>query len=167
MNALLSSNTPSPIYKLQTSAPLKTALVEMGGDPPENIPNIVRLLENPASPVALPGCTNLYVHDCLHIILGRAFSLDDEAFVVGFSMGTARLCKAWHVALLKLASQILYPQNYQFQKQHLTTFDKGFAYARSLARRDLHQFDFHTVEAFPVTQVRSLLGINVEYCHSL
>ena len=164
MNAPLLSGCLPTVYTLQTSAPLKTALVEMGGDPPENIPRIVRLLENPASSLALPGCTDLYVHDCLHIVLGRAFLLDDEAFVIGFSMGTARTCKAWHVAVLKFASRVLYPRQYQFQQEHLATFDEGFAYARSLSHRDLHRFNFRSVENWSVASIRTLLGIDVRYC---
>ena len=66
---------------------LREALQSMGGDPPSSIPFLLWLLENPDSPIALPGKIDLYRHDCLHLLLDRGFSLYDEAFVVGFTMG--------------------------------------------------------------------------------
>lgn len=49
-------------------------------DGQSDIPLIIRLLENPASPIALPGKITLHNHDCLHIILGVGVSSTDEAF---------------------------------------------------------------------------------------
>lgn len=45
------------------------------------------LLENPDSPLPFAGKIDLYRHDCLHLLLERGLSVEDEAFVVGFTMG--------------------------------------------------------------------------------
>ncbi len=66
---------------------LEAAIREINGDPASSIPFLVWLLENLASPIALPGKIDLYCHDCLHVLLNKGFSLEDEAFVVGFTMG--------------------------------------------------------------------------------
>jgi len=162
MNTVLHPQ-PLPIPWRQ-SRTLADALDAMGGDLPGEIPAIVRLLENPSSPVALPGCIDLYGHDCLHVLLGRGFSAADEAFVVGFSMGTAIDCKPWHVGIFKLAARALYPLVYRLDEAQLAVFDRGFAYARSLARRNLHQFDFRSVATMPIEDVRRQLGIDAEAC---
>lgn len=58
---------------------------------PEEVPFLVRLVENPA--LDLPfmdvfhGATDLPTHDYLHIVLGRGLLAKDEAFVIGFTMG--------------------------------------------------------------------------------
>ena len=72
----------------QSHLTLKDSLQSFKGDEQSDIPFIVRLLENPESIVPLPGQINLYNHDCLHILLDRGISLLDEAFVVGFTMGS-------------------------------------------------------------------------------
>ncbi len=136
----------------------------MGGDLPDKIPALVRLLENPASPVALPGSIALHGHDCLHVLLGRGFSAEDEAFVIGFSMGTALNCKAWHVAIFKFAAFFLYPSVYRLNRAQLEVFDRGFAYARTLAHRNLHAFDFRPFEKMPLDSLRARLGIDADYC---
>ena len=43
----------------------------MPKDPASAVPWYVRMLENPASPLALPGAIDLFGHDCLHALLGR------------------------------------------------------------------------------------------------
>lgn len=60
---------------------------EINLDNQTDIPLIIKLLENPASPIALLGKISLQNHDCLHIILDISVSPSDEAFIIGFTMG--------------------------------------------------------------------------------
>jgi hypothetical protein len=57
---------------------LKDAYETLEGDPPSKIPFIVWLLENPKSPLALPGCIDLYNHDCIHLLLKQGFTYDGK-----------------------------------------------------------------------------------------
>jgi hypothetical protein len=139
---------------------LRDALHAMGGDEPGTIPQIVRLLENPASPIALPGSIDLYGHDCLHVLLGRGFSAEDEAFVVGFSMGTDEACRGWHVVVFKLVAFWLYPRVYRLNAAQLTVFDQGFAYGRSLERRNLHRLDWRSLVDESIAALREQLGLH-------
>jgi hypothetical protein len=63
----------------------------MPGDVASAIPWYVRLLEHPSSPLALGGAVDLRGHDCVHILLGRGLLQQDEAFVLGFTMGRSGL----------------------------------------------------------------------------
>ena len=131
----------------------------MGGDLPNAIPLIVRLLENPASPIALPGSIDLFGHDCFHVLLGRGFSAEDEAFVVGFSMGTDEVCHGWHVAVFKWVAQWLYPRVYRLNRSQLAVFDRGFDYGRSLRCRNLHRLNWRSLVDSSIAALRDQYGL--------
>jgi len=138
---------------------LGDSLAAMKGDSSNAIPFVVRLLENPASPVALPGMIDLYRHDCLHLLLGRGFSLHDEAFVVGFTMGNDLRTNALHLAIFKFCSLRLYPRPYRFDRSHLPSFDEGLALGRKARLRNINRFDFRSCEHQSLCLLRERLGI--------
>ena len=127
----------------------------------EKIPGIVRLIENPVSPLALPGKINLFNHDCLHILLGQDTSLDGEAFLIGFCMGSDKRTRRIHLMVFQLVSRFLYPTMYRFKPQHFVYFDAGFCYGRSLNRRSINLIDFNRVEIGSVDNIREYLGIDL------
>jgi hypothetical protein len=139
---------------------LQAAIAIRSGDPPLSIPFLVRLLENPASPIALPGKINLYGHDCLHILLNRGQSLSDEAFVVGFTMGNDEQTNWLHLLILKVFASRFYPPKYRFNQDHLKIFDLGVAYGRAVKVRNLNQLDFSSYQTQPLESVRQQLGID-------
>ena len=143
----------------EASERLGDALAGMKGDSSDAIPFVVRLLENPASPVALPGMIDLYRHDCLHLLLGRGFTLDDEAFVVGFTMGNDLRTNAFHLAIFKVCSLLFYPRPYRFDRSHLTSFDAGVAQGRKARVRNLNQLDFRACEHRLLASLRQWIGI--------
>lgn len=91
---------------------LGSAYQQINLDSHSDIPLIIRLLENPTSPIALPGKISLHNHDCLHIVLGIGVDPKDEAFIIGFTMGNDDRIKAWHVQLFKFLSRFIYPPKY-------------------------------------------------------
>lgn len=139
---------------------LREAIEIMGGDPPSAIPFLVRLLENPASPIALPGNIDLYGHDCLHLLLNRGWSLYDEAFVVGFTMGNDTRTTWFHLAILKFFASHFYPPKYRFDREHLKVFDVGVAYGRAIKVKNLNTIDFRKYETLPIQLIRHRLGID-------
>ena len=147
---------------LDTKQTLKEALKEFAIDKPGDIPWIVRLLENPASPVALPGKISLLGHDCLHLLLDRYLSSSDEAFVIGFSMGNHRKTKSWHIKIFKFFSRYLYPDPYKFTPQDFYSFDLGFEYGRSLNPKiqTIYQTKY---SYFDIEFLRNLFEIKTEY----
>lgn len=114
-------------YRNDAEQTLASALKEIAIDSPEDIPWIVRLLENPCSPLALPGKISLYDHDALHILLNRGTTLEDEAFIIGFTMGNDPDTKPWMVKLFKFVSSHWYPPKYRFSPVHWQNYDEGFA----------------------------------------
>ena len=92
---------------------------------------LVWLIENPKSPFHLHGATTLHDHDHIHVLLRRGQANDDEAFVIGFTMGNDDRTKSWEEKLFKFISRWLYPKSERFTKKQLKTFDSGFKYGRS------------------------------------
>lgn len=138
---------------------LRDALAAMQGDASDSIPFLVRLLENPASPMALPGMIDLYRHDCLHLLLGRGFSLHDEAFVVGFTMGNDLRTQPIHLAIFKLCSLLFYPRPYRFARCHFSSFEAGLGLGKTARLRNINQLDFRALEHQPIQALREWIGI--------
>lgn len=139
---------------------LQTAYAQLEGDQQSEIPFLVRFLENPASPFALPGKISLYHHDCIHILLGRGQSSQDEAFVVGFTMGNVPTTKRLHISIFKLFSRFFYPKIYRFTVLDLKAFDLGFDYGRRLKVKCLNEFNFADHQYTSIALLRQQLGID-------
>ena len=92
---------------------------------------LVWLIENPKSPFHLHGAVTLHDHDHIHVLLGRGQANDDEAFVLGFTMGHDDRTNSWESKLFKFISRWLYSKSERFTKKQLKIFDSGFKYGRS------------------------------------
>ncbi|MCM1981870.1 hypothetical protein [Lyngbya confervoides] len=130
-------------------------------DKQADIPLIIRLLENPASPIALPGSIDLFGHDCLHLLLNRGMDNFDEAFIIGFTMGNARELQKRHLNTFRLVASHFYPPPYRFSEGHLKSFDLGVLYGQRLPFRDIHLVDFSLHLDRSIAQVRELFGISI------
>jgi hypothetical protein len=102
---------------------------------------------------------DLYRHDCLHLLLARGFSLHDEAFVVGFTMGNDLRTNGLHLAIFKFCSMLFYPRSYRFNRSHLPCFDAGVALGRKARLRNINQLDFRLLEHQPLRILREWIGI--------
>lgn len=132
----------------------------MPRDSAEDVPWIVRALENPASPLALPGAVELVAHDCIHALLGRGLLPQDEAFVLGFTMGTARGLKRWHMNMLRLCAERLYRGAYRFSHLDGEVFAFGVACGHLSGAEPLAEVDFHACFGARVCDVRRALGLD-------
>ena len=141
-------------------ATLHEAYCAIKGNEPSEIPLLVWLLENPSSPVPFPGKIDLYGHDCLHILLNRHFTLEDEAFIVGFTMGNDVLTKPWHIRLFKLISRRLYPQDYRFHQDHWMAFDDGVKLGYAAPVKNINYLDFRFYQNESIRNLRYWLGLS-------
>lgn len=141
---------------------LGEVLDTLPGAQPGDIHYLVRLIENPASPVALPGAVALVRHDPIHVMLGRGLLNQDEAFVIGYTMGTARRIRAIHGWAFKRIARWMYPGIYRLDRGDTLVFDLGFALGRQTAGRRLHLFPFEDHRDMPVGALRRRLGIDPE-----
>lgn len=138
---------------------LSEVLSEMPGYKQNEIPFIVWLLENPKSPIAMPGYIDLFNHDCVHILLGRGLLAQDEAFVIGFTMGNSTSVNKFHNFIFKTFSLYFYPKNFKLLKRDLFAFDLGFKYGRNRKIRNINKMDFHHKSNLSIGEIRKELDI--------
>lgn len=132
-----------------------------------DIPLSIWLIENPNSPISLPGSVDLRGHDCIHLLLNRGMSLFDEAFVIGYTMGNCENIGRHHISIYKLFSKICFPKAYQFNSFHLKAFDLGFLYGQKVTPKNIHKVNFDHYSDQLVSDIRLQLGINLMEVHCL
>ncbi len=92
----------------------------------EDIPLMVQLVENPRFDIPgfdiFHGAVDITTHDHIHILLGRGLLAKDEAFVIGFTMGSTNKVTTLEENLYALASKHLYPKVYQFDDEAIHIF---------------------------------------------
>ncbi|MGF1454616.1 MAG: hypothetical protein ACFB6R_04485 [Alphaproteobacteria bacterium] len=110
---------------------LGQVLDSLPGFGPDDVDSVVRLFENPESRYAFPGAVNLKRHDCIHVLLGRGLLGQDEAFVVGYTMGSVhdRLTKD-QLNTFRLIAQTVYPDGYRMTDADVMVFDLAYNYGR-------------------------------------
>jgi hypothetical protein len=132
------------------------------GDKSDDMDLMVKLIENPKSPYAMTGAISLQDHDCAHILLGRGLLPQDEAFVIGYTMGSAgKKISREEVKLFKMISSKLYPDVYRFRDSDLIAYDLGFAYGQK-AKKPLYDFDFMKHLDKTVGELRTMFGIDAK-----
>ena len=95
----------------------------------QQIPLMVQLVENPK--FKLPGITlfhgavDLITHDYIHIILGRGLLAMDEAFTIGFTMGSTHRVGHTEAQLFSFISKNLYPDIYKFSDDDVAVFKQA------------------------------------------
>jgi hypothetical protein len=124
-----------------------------------DIPLIVRLLEHPSSPVALPGAVSLVRHDCLHVLLGRGLLPQDEAFVVGFTMGATRSVSRLGLAVFRFFVRWLYPPSFRLSGAHLRVFDLAFQEGLAAGTCRLDEYPLERHLQLPVRELRERVGL--------
>ena len=72
-----------------------------------DVPLIIKLVENPnyKSSNIFTGAVDLFTHDCIHTVLGRGLLVKDEAFVIGYTMGSSKKMKRWRRNLFMFISK--------------------------------------------------------------
>ena len=132
----------------------------------EEIPLIIQLVENPKYDFGLfAGNVDLFTHDCIHILLGRGLLLKDEAFVIGYTMGSTKKLSRIRKNLFLFCSKYLYPEGYKFTEDERLVFNLGMA-AGSKCKEDLSKVDFSWLLSHKIHEIRTRLGIEEELLHS-
>ena len=128
---------------------------------PDNVPAIVQKYENPKSPDCLPGSISLQRHDCLHALLGRGLHVQDEAFIIGATMGSASDMTKEIVQQFIHISTTEYPEAWRFEETHIASYKLGIGFTEdALRNKDLHLTPFEKPPLFDTTirDVRERLG---------
>ncbi len=116
---------------------MQTVLDSLPGVQEVGIPKEVRLFEDPMSTIALPGAVSLAWHDAIHILLGRGLLDQDEAFVVGFTMGNSSSFRNEDAVTLRNAFSHSYPEPFRVHGKKLLAFDLGIEAGRGMGVQDI------------------------------
>jgi hypothetical protein len=133
------------------------------GLPQHEVPFIIQLVENPKYDVpgieVFGGATDLHTHDYIHMILGRGLLMKDEAFVLGFTMGSTDRCGAVEEKLYTLIAKHLYPKEYRFDDDEIRVFKDAVRLGYISDSRSLAEVDYAPLLDLPLAEVRRQLGI--------
>ena len=146
---------------------LQRVLDTLPGNSPAEISVLVQVLENPRSPFSLPGAVTLEVHDCVHALVGRGLLKQDEAFVIGYTMGNAKRLKYWHINLYKYYATYIFPKEYRFGKVQLIAFDLGLTYGMTRRTKDIHKVDLTEYKDKSMSELRAKYDINLDILKKL
>ena len=142
-----------------------TSLMSIGNSQDE-VPLIVRLAENPDFHFSglgfFKGRVTLEQHDFIHIILGRGLTLMDEAFVIGFTMGSSDRCSTHEANLFSFINQILYPKPYRFTPEGTQVFKDAVAIGYISDCTPLDSVDFHPMLDWPLRKVREAIRLETD-----
>lgn len=131
----------------------------------DQIPLMVQLVENPRFDLPgfdlFPGATSLETHDYIHILLGRGLYPMDEAFVLGFTMGSTNRLSATEEALFTFFTRHLYPKSYRFNDDEVTVFRDAVRLSYVSDCVSLASVDFSALRHLSVAAARAALGIEV------
>lgn len=146
-----------------THMTIDEVLRSLPGVEAQAVPDIVRRLENPESPFALPGAVSLPRHDILHILLGRGLLDQDEAFVIGFTMGTmGKELRTQDEGMMELAFANLYPEPYRISGVKLEAFKLGVEAGREMGMKRLAEYPLEELNDRTVGEAQRLVGIDPE-----
>jgi hypothetical protein len=139
---------------------LREVLATLPAAPPTAIPWIVRLFENPHGWLRLHGAVDLAHHDRIHVLLGRGLLGQDEAFVIGFTMGCTKRLSRLEQAFFKIVAAHVYPEPYRIPQPTLAAYDLGVEAGQALGVRNLHLAIGDDLLDKPLGEVRRALGID-------
>ena len=132
----------------------------------QEIPLIVRLLENPK--YKLPGMTlfhgavNLEAHDRIHILLGRGLLTADEAFTIGFTMGSSKRVRRSEEWLFGLLARHVYPVPYSFDDTAVRVFNDAVRLGGISGCRVLNRVGYDQYLDLPLRVIRRVLCLETD-----
>jgi hypothetical protein len=126
-----------------------------------DIPLMVRLIENPQfnGLNIFEGAVDLFDHDAIHILLGRGMLPKDEAFVIGFTMGSTNRVGSIEQSLYSFAAKYLYPGPYKFSDEDVQVFKDAAHLGYVSDCTPLSTVRYKDYLDRPIDEIRQELGI--------
>ena len=133
------------------------------GDNQNAIPFIVQMVENPKFDLPgidiFNGATSLKTHDFIHILLGRGILPKDEAFVIGFTMGSTNRVSAVEEKLYGLFSRFLYPKEFRFSDTDFEVYKDALRLGFISDCQPLDKVDYEALMHLSLEDARKAIGI--------
>lgn len=104
--------------------------------------------------------------DCIHILLGRGLHVVDEAFVLGFTLGSIRKVRDREEQLHAMLKRHVYPHIPQFAEQEVAVCRDGIRLAYISNCMALDQCDFSSWFDHSLQEVRAAVGVESELLHA-
>jgi len=129
----------------------------------DSIPWIVQLTENPK--LDLPGitifdgATNLETHDIIHILLGRGLLPKDEAFVIGFTMGSSNRVGNIQETLYGILTKYFYPKHYRFNDEDLQVYKDAVRLGYISDCQPLSTVEYQSLLSLSIKDARESIGL--------
>ena len=131
----------------------------------QEVPLMVQLVENPR--FNLPGfdifhgAVDLKTHDRIHILLGRGLLPMDEAFVVGFTMGSTNRVSTLEENLYAFVSKHFYPKVFRFNDDDLRVFRDAVKLGYISDCTPLNEIDYEPFLDRPLREIRAAIGLEL------
>ena len=127
----------------------------------KDVPFIIKFFENPKFNFFnfFPGAVRLKNHDCIHAILGRGVLPKDEAFIIGYTMGSTGKMTNFKEFLFLLIVSWLYPEGYKFYAEEREVFRGARDIAEMSRPSDLSKVNFDELLNLDLKTARKRLGI--------
>lgn len=142
---------------------LREVLAELPAAPPTAIPWVVRLFENPRGWLRLHGAVDLAHHDMIHVLLGRGLLDQDEAFVIGYTMGSTKRVSWVERLVFKAVVSGVYPKPYRIPWRTLAAYDLGLEAGRRSSLTNVHLAVGEQWLDRPLGETRRALGIDTGF----
>jgi len=132
----------------------------------EDVPLIIQLVENPKFDLPgidlFHGAADLETHDFIHILLGRGLLIKDEAFVIGFTMGSTNRVSTTEERLFSLITRFVYPKGYRFSQEDLQVYRDAVRLGYVSDCKPLAEIDFKPYLDWPLGKIRQDIGLEVD-----
>jgi hypothetical protein len=129
----------------------------------DDVPLVIRLVENPELDLpwidVFDGAVDLHDHDCIHCLLGRGLLPKDEAFVIGFTMGSTNRVSTTQENLYEWAARYLYPRPYRFDDEMIAVFKDATKLGYVSDCTPLDTVDYRAFGGRTLREARAELGI--------
>lgn len=146
---------------------LEDELKKLPGMTQADVHFLVRFFENPESPFALKGAVDLFNHDCIHIVLGRGVQNQDEAFIIGFTMGNSKELGFWESTFFRIVSRYFYPREYRFNREEIRILKLATEYGKRCAVSKIHEVNFQSFLYDKLGDIRARLRIDKEELYQI
>lgn len=132
----------------------------------EDIPLMVQLVENPRFNIPgfdiFHGAVDIRTHDCIHIVLGRGLLAKDEAFVIGFTMGSTNKVTTLEETLYAVISKHFYPKVYQFDDEAIHIFKDAVKLGFISDCQPLDQIDYEKYLDWKLKDIRQNIHLEAD-----
>lgn len=129
----------------------------------DDIPLVIQLIENPKFDIPgidlFNGAVDIQTHDCIHALLGRGLLPKDEAFVIGFTMGSTNRVTQTEEKLFSLAAKYLYPGPYKFSDEEIQIFKDAVRLGYISDCKSLDKINYAEYMDWDINKLRDELGI--------